>query len=146
MNRDAAKIDLGGARHIARGGGPAPVGALLGLLLLSSCAQFPHFVDPWAVDGRDGGGPVVTYPALMRIGAAAQAGGDPSAAVGIFRRAAQMNSEVAAPLVGAGNALLEMGDPNEAIVAYHGALERQPHDPEALRSLAKAYLKTARPA
>ncbi|HEX3535462.1 MAG TPA: tetratricopeptide repeat protein [Stellaceae bacterium] len=134
---------MGGARP---GGRIAPVGAAVGLLLLSSCAQFPHFLDPWGIDGRDGGGAVLTYPALMRVGAAAEAGGDASAAVGIFRRAAQMNSEVAAPLVGAGNALLEMGEVNEAIVAYNGALKREPHDPEALRSLAKAYLKTARPA
>jgi Flp pilus assembly protein TadD len=116
------------------------------LLLLSGCSQFPHFLDPWATDGRDGGGAVLTYPALMRIGAAAQAGGDPSAAIGIFRRAAQMNTEVAAPLIGAGNALLEIGDFNEAIVAFNGALQRQPHDPEALRSLAKGYLRSGRPA
>src|SRR5206468_3191496 len=62
------------------------------------------------------------------------------------RRAAQMNTEVAAPLIGAGNALLEIGDFNEAIVAFNGALQRQPHDPEALRSLAKGYLRSGRPA
>jgi Flp pilus assembly protein TadD len=146
MNRDSAKIVRGEARQGRRGARVAPVGAALGLLLLSGCSQFPHFLDPWAVDGRDGGGAVLTYPALMRIGAAAQAGGDPASAISMFRRAAQMNQDVAAPLVGSGNALLEIGEVNEAIAAYNSALERQPHDPEALRSLAKAYLKTARPA
>ena len=38
-----------------------------------------------------------------------------------------------------------MGQANEAILTYQSALERQPRDPEALRGLAKAYLKTARP-
>src|SRR5437764_2522933 len=99
MNRDSAKIVGGGAHPGRRGGHAAPVGAALGLLLLSGCAQFPHFLDPWAIDGRDGGGAVLTYPALMRIGTASQVGGDPGAAIGMFRRAAQMNPDVAAPLV-----------------------------------------------
>src|SRR5205814_8009886 len=106
----------------------------------------PQYLDPWATDSRDGGGAVVSYPALMRIAAAAQAAGDLGGAVGMFRRAAEMNSDAAAPLVGAGNALLEMGQVNEAIVTFNGALKREPHDPEALRSLVKAYLKTGRPA
>jgi Flp pilus assembly protein TadD len=122
-----------------------PFGATLGFLLLSGCADSPHYFDPWATNGRDGGGAVLTYPALMRIAAATQAGGDPSAAVSMFRRAAEMDTNAAAPLVGAGNALLEMGQVNEAIIAFHGALQRQPHDPEGLRGLAKAYLETGRP-
>ena len=149
MNRDSAKPGTGAVRPERRighvPGRIVPVGAALGFLLLSGCTEFPHYVDPWATDGRDGGGAVLTYPALMRIAAATQAGGDPSAAVGLFRRAAQVNTDAAAPLVGSGNALLEMGQVNEAIIALHGALERQPHDPEALRSLAKAYLETGRP-
>ena len=146
MNRDLARAGPGEVRRARRAKGATPLGAALALLLLAGCSAFPRYLDPWATNGRDGGGAVVSYPALMRIGAAAQAGGDLGSAVGLFRRAAQMDTEAAAPLVGAGNALLEMGQVNEAIVAFNGALERQPHDPEALRSLAKAYLKTGRPA
>jgi Flp pilus assembly protein TadD len=120
--------------------------AALGLLLLTGCSEFPSYLDPWSVNGRDGGGAVVSYPALMRIASASEAGGDPGTALGMFRRAAQMNDDAAAPLVGAGNALLELGQVDEAIVALNSALKRQPHDPEVLRALAKAYLKTGRPA
>lgn len=148
MNRDPAWTVPNGARRDRCVRQAAPFGAALGLLLLTGCTnfQFPHYLDPWSTDGRDGGGAVVSYPALMRVGAAAQSGGDPAAAVGMFRRAAQMNTDAAAPLVGAGNALLEMGQVDDAIVALHGALDREPHDPEALRGLAKAFLKTGRPA
>jgi len=141
MNRDSGETALGGTRHSLRAGGAA-----LGMLLLSSCAMFPHYLDPWATDGRDGGGAVVNYPTLMRIAAAAEAGGDPQAALGMFRRAADVNDDAAAPLVAAGNVLLEMGQVSDALVALNSALQRQPHDPEALRALAKAYLKTGRPA
>jgi Flp pilus assembly protein TadD len=145
MNQDSAKPDQSQAAR-RRGAILAPPAVAVALLLLAGCAEFPHYLDPWAIDSRDGGGAVVSYPALMRIAAAAQAGGDASSAVGMFRRAAEMNSDAAAPLVGASNVLLEMGAVNEAIVSLNNALKREPHDPEALRSLAKAYLKTGRPA
>lgn len=147
MNRDSARSSQDIRRTRRRKAVPS-IGASLGLLLLTGCAdiaEFAHYIDPWSTDGRDGGGAVMGYPALMRIGAAAQAGGDFASAVGVFRRAAELETDAAAPLVGAGNALLEMGQVNEAIVSFNAALKRQPHDPEALRSLAKAYLKTGRP-
>jgi Flp pilus assembly protein TadD len=102
-------------------------------------------LDPLAVNGRDGGGGPLTAEALMRIGAAARAGGDYANAVGIFRRAAQMAPGEAAPLAAAGDALLDMGANNEAIVSYNAALARDPHNLDALRGLAKAYLKSSRP-
>src|SRR5437588_241639 len=84
----------------------------------------------------DGGGKPIDYAALMRIGTAAQAGGDLATAVGVFRRAASIEPLLAAPFVAAANALLEMGEVNEAIVTYQAALVRSDHDPEALRGLA----------
>src|SRR5437763_11013527 len=113
MNRRSNGFRLVGPRQKRPRG--AASAAVLGMLLLAGCSEFPRYLDPWATDGRDGGGAVITYPALMRIAAAAQAGGDLPAAVGMFRRAAQMNSDAAAPLVGVGNALLELGQVNEAI-------------------------------
>ena len=145
MNPDSARTGLTVASRQPRRGTVVPIAASLGVLLLAGCADFAHYLDPWATNGRDGGGAVASYSALMRIGAAAEAGGDFASAVGVFRRAAQLDTDTAAPLVGAGNALLDMGQVNEAIVSFNNALKRQPHDPEALRSLARAYLKTGRP-
>lgn len=125
----------------------------LGLLVLAGCEQVPmrgidplmRVVDPLTTNGRDGGGKPLDYAALMRIGAAAQAGGDRANAVAIFRRAAALAPGVPAPFAAAGNALLEMGQVDEAIVAYNSALTRNERDPEALRGLARAYMMTGRP-
>ena len=81
----------------------------------------------------------------MRIGAAAHAGGDPATAVGVYRRAALLDPVAVAPLVAAGNTLMELRQNNEAIVAYNSALARNDKDPEALRGLARAYLMTGKP-
>ncbi len=102
-------------------------------------------IDPLSINGRDGGGKPLDYPTLMRIGAAAHAGGNLATAVGIYRRAAEMDPHATAPFVAAGNTLLEMGQVNEAIVAYNSALQRNGQDPEALRGLARAYLSSGKP-
>ncbi len=117
----------------------------LGLLALTGCVDAPLHVDPLAIDGRDGGGRPLDYATLMRIGAAAHAAGDLATAVGVYRRAAAIDPDATAPLVASGNTLLEMGEVNEAIVAYNSALARGEHDPEALRGLARAYLLTGKP-
>jgi Flp pilus assembly protein TadD len=116
----------------------------LGALALGGCVQVAPHLDPLAVSGRDGGQPV-TYDTLMRLAGDAHAGGDLAAAVGFYRRAAALDDTAVAPFVGAGNTLLEMGNANEAIVAYNAALARNEHDPEALRGLAKANLLTGKP-
>jgi Flp pilus assembly protein TadD len=117
----------------------------LGLVVLTECEDAPWHLDPLAINGRDGGGSPVGYSSLMRIGAASQAGGDLATAVGVYRRAAAIDPRAVAPFVAAGNTLLEMGDFNEAIIAYNSALAREAHDPEALRGLARAYLISAKP-
>jgi Flp pilus assembly protein TadD len=125
----------------------ASVFLLVGLAALGGCenaAPTVHF-DPLSINGRDGGGKPVTYDGLMRLGAAAHAAGDLATAVGLYRRAAGLNPSAPAPFVGAGNTLLEMGQINEAIVAYNSALARDSQDPEALRGVARAYLKSGKP-
>lgn len=117
----------------------------LGLVVLAGCENVPWHLDPLSVNGRDGGGRPVGYATLMRIGAAAHAGGDLATALGVYRRAAAVDPRATAPLVAAGNTLLEMGEVAEAIVAYNAALERNDHDPEALRGLARAYLTSGKP-
>jgi Flp pilus assembly protein TadD len=119
--------------------------ALVGLLALGGCTPSPINYDPMAVNGHDGGGRTINYAELMRIGAAAHAGGDLANAVSIYRRAEVLNPDVAAPFIAAGNVLSELGRTHEAIVSYNSALARAKHDPEALRGLAKAYLHTGRP-
>lgn len=118
------------------------VGALV--LALASCTTTTTYVDPLAVDGRDAASKI-GYPTVMRIGMAARAGGDYPNAVSMFRRAAAMAPSEPVPLVAAGDTLRDMGQMNEAITAYNGALDRSPHYPLALEGLAKAYLGTGRP-
>jgi Flp pilus assembly protein TadD len=136
-------------KALARGirGMPAPA-LLLSLvagLALAGCTAAPINLDPLSVNGRDGGGPVPTYPMLMRIGAAAQSGGDLPNAVGVYRRAAEMAPQDPAPLIAAGNVLLEIGSVNEAIVSYNAALIRPGDTQGAQVGLAKAFLKTGKP-
>src|SRR5260370_25368160 len=115
--------------------------SILGALMLVGCVASPVHLDPLSVDGRDGGGPTPTYPMLMRIGAAAQSGGDLPNALGVYRRAADMAPPDPAPLIAAGDVLLQMGNVNEAVVSYHAAPVRPGHTQGAQVGLAKAFLK-----
>jgi Flp pilus assembly protein TadD len=126
---------------------PAPAFLLFGLtvLTLAGCVASPVHLDPLSVDGRDGGGPTPSYAALMRIGEAARSGGDLPNAVGVYRRAAEMAPLDPAPLIAAGDVLLEMGAVNEAIVSYNAAAVRPGQSSGAQVGLAKAYLKTGKP-
>src|SRR5215813_1075002 len=130
-----------------RKGRPAPVFLLLALsvLVLTGCETSPIHLDPLSVNGRDGGGPTPSAATLMRIGAAARSGGDLPNAVGVYRRAAEMAPQDPAPLIAAGDTLLEMGSVNEAIVSYNAALVRPGDTLGAQIGLAKAFLKTGKP-
>lgn len=117
----------------------------VGIFALAGCEDFRSLdFDLFDVGGRGGAGPV-SYDTLMRVAAATHAGGDLASSVTIYRRAAVLEPHAAAPFVALGNTLVEMGEMNEAILAYKSALERVENEPEALRGLAKAYLKTGRP-
>jgi Flp pilus assembly protein TadD len=135
------------ARWRVSKGMPAPgfLFALVAGLALAGCAASPVHLDALNVDGRDGGGPTPSYPMLMRIGAAARSAGDLSNAVGVYRRAAEMNPADPAPLIAAGDVLLQMGAVNEAIVSYHAALVLPGDTHGAQVGLAKAFLKTGKP-
>jgi Flp pilus assembly protein TadD len=128
-------------RHSAR----VLFSSLLAIAVLAGCAASPVNLDPLSINGRDGGGPTPTYPMLMRIGAAAQSGGDLPNAVGVYRRAAEMAPQEPAPLIAAGDALLQMGAVNEAIVSYNAALVRPGDTRSAEIGLAKAFLETGKP-
>lgn len=121
----------------------------LGLVVLGGCGDLPWQLDAFKLNGPLNGSSVsgtLNYAALMRVGAAAEAGGDFATAVSVYRKAAAMDTNAVAPLVAIGNALLAMGEFNDAIVAYNSALARDAHDREALRGLARAYLTSGQPA
>jgi len=118
----------------------------LAILGLAACGPYPFHTDPMSADGRDGGGAVPSYDSLMRIGAAARGGGDLVNALGVYRRASEVDLLNPAPLVAAGDVLLEMGQVNEAIVSYNNALLRNGQYTPALVGLGKAFLKTGKPA
>src|SRR5438270_14052062 len=125
--------------------GSAFLFSLIAGMALAGCSGSPVNLDPLSVNGRDGGGPVPTYPMLKRIGAAAQSGGDLPNALGVYRRAAEMAPQDPAPLIAAGDVLLEMGSIDEAIVSYNAALVRPGDTQGAQVGLAKAFLKTGKP-
>jgi Flp pilus assembly protein TadD len=124
---------------------PALLFSLFASLVLAGCSASPVHLDALNVDGRDGGGPTPTYPMLMRIGAAARSSGDLPNALGVYRRAAEMAPVDPAPLIAAGEVLLQMGNVNEAIVSFHAALVRPGDTHGAQIGLAKAFLKTGKP-
>jgi Flp pilus assembly protein TadD len=119
------------------------------LTVLAGCGDFPWQADafkPNAIMNGPGAGASLNYASLMRVGAAAEAGGDFSTAVTVYRKAAALDPNAVAPFVAIGNALLAVGQFNEAIIAYKSALARDQHDREALRGLARAYLTSGEPA
>jgi len=124
---------------------PALLLSLITGLALAGCVVTPIHLDPLSVEGRDGGGPIPTYAVLMRIGAAAQSGGDLPNALGVYRRAAEIAIDNPAPLIAAGDVLLQMGSVNEAIVSYNAALVRPGDTQGAQVGLARAFLKTGKP-
>jgi Flp pilus assembly protein TadD len=117
----------------------------LPVIALVGCGPFPAHLDPLSVNGRDGGGAPPSYAALMRIGAAARAGGDYSNAVAVFRRAAEIEPRLPEPFVAIGGTLLALGAVDEAILAYNSALARDRICLPAVQGLAKAYIETGRP-
>jgi Flp pilus assembly protein TadD len=119
--------------------------SIVAALMLAGCVTTPIHLDPLSVEGRDGGGPIPSYAMLMRIGAAAQSSGDLPSALGVYRRAAELAPQDPAPLIAAGDVLLQMGSVNEAIVSYNAALVRPGDSQGAQVGLARAFLKTGKP-
>src|SRR5437764_7012231 len=101
-----AKSGIRGMRGVSA---PAFLFAVVAALGLAGCGASPIHLNPLNVDGRDGGGPTPSYPMLMRIAAAARSAGDLPNALGVYRRAAEMAPQDPAPLIDAGDVLLQMG-------------------------------------
>jgi Flp pilus assembly protein TadD len=101
--------------------------------------------DPLKISGRDGSAPTITLEAVMHIAAASRMAGDYGNAVNLYRHAATMAPKDPAPLDALGDTLLDMGKVDEAILNYTAALKLNERDGDALRGLARGYLKTGRP-
>jgi Flp pilus assembly protein TadD len=128
---------LGGATALCLG---------LGFLGLTGCQDTTSVqLDPLTTSGRDGSAPQIGYDGVMRLAAASRADGDFSNAVNLYRHAATMEPSRTEPLDGLGDTLIDMSKVDEAIVNYNAALKINPHDGEALRGLARGYLRTGRP-
>src|SRR5207248_2730426 len=91
--------------------------ALLALTVsLTGCENIPWNPERWGADrldvlsteGRTGSVPM-NYETLMRLGAAARAGGDLSNALSLYRPAGSIERNATAPLTAAGHTLLELG-------------------------------------
>lgn len=134
-----------GLRRLNRRLAPLCVSFAVAALALGGCEPFPMHLDPLSVDGRTGGTPAPTYPALMRLGGAARHGGDYANALSVYRRAAALEPHNPAPFVEIGDTELALGKVNEAILAFQSALQRDPDDLAAQTGLAKSYLQTGRP-
>jgi Flp pilus assembly protein TadD len=137
----AASVRQGVARFV----GGSSLLVALAAIALAGCQPFPVHYDPLSVNGRDGGGRPPSYEALMRIGAAALAGGDPVNALSVFRRAAEIRPSAPGAFVAIGDAQLQIGSVDEAILAYNSALASDSHDLAAQLGLSRAYLETGRP-
>ena len=144
--RKALAIAVASVRQgVARFRGVSSLLVPLAALALAGCQPFPVHYDPLSVNGRDGGGTPPSYEALMRIGAAALAGGDTANALSVFRRAAEIRPSAPGAFVAIGDTLLQIGSVDEAILAYNSALARDSNDLAAQLGLSRAYLETGRP-
>lgn len=116
--------------------------ALAGLLAvpLSGCAS----TGQGAGEGNAGAGSetedAAAIAALLRVADGTLAGGDAQNATSLYARAHEIHPEAAAPLVGLGQALSQLGQRGDAIIAYRQALTRDPAEQTALRNLGAALL------
>src|SRR5215831_8850680 len=110
-------------------GVPSPLQVLFSvsaLFVLAGCAGSPVNLDPGNVNGRDGGGPVPSYPMLMRMGAVNEA-------IVSYNQALVRPGDTQGAQVGLAKAFLETGKPQLASAPLSKALEANPQDPK-LRS------------
>src|SRR5258708_5931908 len=98
-----------GAHRMKRFDAAACLILALGSAGLTGCDNLPWHLDPLSINGRDGGGEPLNYATLMRIGAAAHAGGDLATAVSLYRRAASFEPRAVAPFLPPGNPLFAVG-------------------------------------
>lgn len=92
---------------------------------------------PQTAQVKDGG-------SLLSLADRISAGGDPAAAIPLYRRASDARPRAAEPLLGLGHALAATGQFAEARQAYEDAVARNPKNPAALAALGNMLLQTGR--
>jgi Flp pilus assembly protein TadD/cell division protein FtsN len=126
----------------------ALLGAALCALVLGGCATGGE-QGVGDVAGRQSPGSVpanVTVDTLLNIAERTRAAGDPSAAIGFYRRANAVAPQDVRPLIGLGETLNQSSAANEAAEAFRAALHIAPNDPAALRGLGTALVSLGQPA
>src|SRR5205085_11646748 len=89
----ACRAPSGGIPHGMKGlAAAASILMALTLFVLVGCEEVSSNLDPLSVNGRDGGIRPVNTDTLLRIGAAAHAGGDLPNALSLYRQAAKLDN------------------------------------------------------
>jgi Flp pilus assembly protein TadD/cell division protein FtsN len=129
-------LNLRARRHRNRLLAGAPVACVLGLLL-AACQSAPP-------DEHD---PNQSSAMLMRLADDTRAGGDLTAAVDLYRRAAKLSPNDPKPLLELGDTLGELHDYNDAAAVFHNALKIKPNPLEGdlHRGLALALMSMNQP-
>ncbi|MGB8273912.1 MAG: tetratricopeptide repeat protein [Alphaproteobacteria bacterium] len=124
--------------------------ALVSVSILAGCANdaLVDSLHPTAAEkeATPPSSPAGTVAALTRLGDTSRARGDGVSAVAFYRRAHAIDRFNAAPLIGLGQALGELGAYNDAAAAFREALVAAPVNADALRGLGNSLLALNQPA
>ncbi|MDF1585695.1 tetratricopeptide repeat protein [Marinimicrococcus flavescens] len=125
-----------------------PAAVFLALLLLAGCASSAPDI-PLAANGETAplaeGANRAQSVRLAAMAADALRIGDAGTAVGLYHRAALLDGENRTAGLGLGEALLQMGRPEDAVEAFRRLLRDDPGDAEAARGYARAMIGLDRP-
>ena len=102
------------------------VQAAIALALALGSTACPKPQDPAPVHSPDAGDPIAEAKALFLRGRQAMSEGHPEEALGLLRRAAELNPLDALPWANIGTLTTENGDLDDAIVAWTEATKRDP--------------------
>ncbi len=118
-------------------------------LMLGACTDMytnhvqKNSKDVWppaeaAEDGAQVEGPAA---AIVRVADNARARGEYATAINLYRRALAFAPQDPVPLIGLGETLAAIGQPNEAAETFREALDFVPDNSQALRGLANALIQ-----
>ncbi|MDX6751880.1 tetratricopeptide repeat protein [Geminicoccaceae bacterium 1502E] len=124
-----------------------PAAVFLALLLAGCASSAPDI--PLAANGETAplaeGANRAQSERLAAMAADALGIGDAGTAVGLYHRAALLDAENRVAGLGLGEALLQMGRPEDAVEAFRRLLRDDPGDAEAARGYARAMIGLDRP-
>lgn len=129
-----------GLRHLA-------LCAIVAALLLPSCAITDDEIADYGLGHAGSAGTAdVKAQSLIRVGDRARDAGDLGTALGVYRRASELNSSDPLPLLRLADTLNRAGWPDQAVEVYEKLLSRDDKNRDALRGLGTALMALGRPA